>query len=121
MKVIKALMHEPQNLTFSIAESSGDVGQPPFYRKKRKKMEDGKREEKKRTTVNQVQTTSACVFSQAMRLPPSVLSRWVCKLWAMGVVLNGSNQFLIYLNFMMDTFSFGEKSACASTAVHRAC
>lgn len=57
-------------------------------------MEEGS-EKKKRTTVNQVQTTSTCVFFQARRLPPSVLSRWVCKLWAIGVVLNGSNQFLI--------------------------
>ena len=95
MKVIKALMHEPQNLTFSIAESSGDVGQPPFYRKKRKQMKE-ESEKKKRTIVNQVQTTSTCLFFQARRLPPSVLSRWVCKLWAIGVVLNGGNQFLNY-------------------------
>lgn len=54
-------MHEPQNLTFSIAESSGDVGQPP-----KKEEEDGgeESEKKKRTIVNQVQTTSTCVFSK---------------------------------------------------------
>lgn len=62
--------------------------------KKRKKMEEGS-EKKKRTIVNQVQTTSTCVFFQARRLPPSVLSRWVCKLWAIGVFLNGGNQLIL--------------------------